>query len=511
MAYALSTITILLSSIILFFALNKSYRLQESLADIYVPSTALLQKLSYQITETKMLIKNWVFVSPQTNSPDKLRLKELHEKEIPQIIDELKVLSKDWEAKEIKMLYTIEAHFKTDLIPSQQEVMNLLKDFEDYNNAMQVFSAQSLVEDESDPVMIVTTNLIEEINTFLFQLSLKSENVKIQSKKSMDAFKILIVFIAISIGFGTFLVASFTNRAIIRPIKDLDKAASRVQHGELTIQVNVKQEDEIGSLGRNFNKMISSLKTQKEELEEYNLLLIESQKELKETNKTKDKFFNIIAHDLKGPFTSFITITDILTNDPQSLSEDKKKYFLQSLNESALTLESLLENLLQWARTQSGTLEVNAKCVNLYNMAKQIVKLQEINARSNQIKIINNIEEQEEAKADPNLLHTILRNLMNNAVKFSDSDGQVILSSRNIDDKNIEISIQDKGIGIAEEDLPKLFRIDVNTKTIGESTKKGTGFGLILVKEFVEKQGGSINVSSQLGKGSVFKFTLPKC
>jgi two-component system sensor histidine kinase/response regulator len=144
-------------------------------------------------------------------------------------------------------------------------------------------------------------------------------------------------------------------------------------------------------------------------------------------------------------------------------------------------------------------------------MAKQIVKLQEINARSNQIKIINNIEEQEEAKADPNLLHTILRNLMNNAVKFSDSDGQVILSSRNIDDKNIEISIQDKGIGIAEEDLPKLFRIDVNTKTIGESTKKGTGFGLILVKEFVEKQGGSINVSSQLGKGSVFKFTLPKC
>jgi nitrate/nitrite-specific signal transduction histidine kinase len=196
-----------------------------------------------------MLIKNWVFVSPQTNSPDKLRLKELHEKEIPQIIDELKVLSKDWEAKEIKMLYTIEAHFKTDLIPSQQEVMNLLKDFEDYNNAMQVFSAQSLVEDESDPVMIVTTNLIEEINTFLFQLSLKSENVKIQSKKSMDAFKILIVFIAISIGFGTFLVASFTNRAIIRPIKDLDKAASRVQQGELTIQVNVKQEDEIGSLG----------------------------------------------------------------------------------------------------------------------------------------------------------------------------------------------------------------------------------------------------------------------
>lgn len=511
LAYALSTLTILLGAIMLFFALNNNYKLLKSVADVYAPSTNLLQKLSSQVVETKMLVKNWVYVSPQTNSPDKIRLKELHETEIPDLINDLKFLSQDWEEDEKKLLMHIEDHFYNILIPSQQEVMDLLKTFEDYNDAMLVFTAQSLVEDETDPAMLATSSLIDEINRFLFDLSSKTEKVKNQSKKSMDAFKILIIFIAISIGFGTLLLASFISRTVIKPLKELDKAASMVQSGHLDIQVDVRQDDEVGSLSENFNKMISSLKDQKEELEEFNQLLLKSQKKLKETNKTKDKFFNIIAHDLKGPFTSFITITDILTKDPDSISEERKVHFLQSLNESALTLESLLENLLQWARAQSGTLEVNLRCVKLDDMVKQIIKLQEMNAQSNKIKIINSVEEGLQVKADPNLLHTVLRNLMSNAVKFSEEGGQIELSSKNLNKKFIEICVEDSGIGIADEDLPKLFRIDVSTKTIGESTKKGTGFGLILVKEFVEKQGGTINVSSQLGKGSIFKFTLPKC
>jgi len=511
MAYALSSLTILLGAIMLFFALNNNYKLLKSVADVYSPSTNLLQKLSYQVAETKMLIKNWVFVSPQTNSPDKIRLKELQESEIPELIDELKFLSQDWEDDEKQLLLDIEDHFYNNLIPSQKEVMNLLKTFEDYNDAMLVFTAQSLVEDETDPVMLATSGLIDEINQFLVSLSSKTEKVKNQSKKSMDAFKILIIFIAISIGFGTLLLASFISRTVIKPLKELDKAASMVQSGHLDIQVDVRQDDEVGSLSENFNKMISSLKDQKEDLEEFNQLLLKSQKKLKETNKTKDKFFNIIAHDLKGPFTSFITITDILTKDPESLTEEKKIHFLQSLNESALTLESLLENLLQWARAQSGTLEVNTRCVKLDEMVKQIIKLQEMNAQNNHIEILNQIEDKLQVKADPNLLHTVLRNLLSNAVKFSDTGGQIILGSKSIPKKMVEISVQDTGIGISEEDISKLFRIDVSTKTIGESTKKGTGFGLILVKEFVEKQGGTIHVSSELGKGSVFKFTLPRC
>ncbi|NOR86535.1 MAG: HAMP domain-containing protein [Bacteroidales bacterium] len=511
LAYLFSTLTILLGAIMLYFALNNSYVLMKSMADVYSPSSELLQKLSYHVSETKMLIKNWVFVSPQDKSPDKIRLKQLHDSDIPELLSELELLSEGWEPEEKEVLQHLIFHFNEYLLPAQREVMEILNTFEDYNNAMLVFTAQSLVEEETDPVMIVTTSLIREINDFVAQLTRKSEVVKAEARKSMNAYKLLIIFIAVSIVLGTLLLASFINRTVIKPLKELDKAASLVQSGYLDIQLEIKQDDEIGSLSENFNKMILSLKDQQNDLEEFNQLLLKSQKKLKETNKTKDKFFNIIAHDLKGPFTSFLAITDILNNDPDSFNEDQKRHFLKSLNNSALYLESLLENLLQWARTQSGTLEVNLRCVKVVDMVIQNLKIISINAQKNNIQLINEIEEDVFALADPNLLNTIFRNLISNAVKFSKQDGQVRISSSIKSEKMIEFSIHDQGIGIAEEDLQKLFRIDVNTKFIGESTEKGTGFGLILCKDFVEKQGGQISVESQLDKGSSFRFTLAIC
>ena len=481
------------------------------MADVYSPSSVLLQKLSYKVSETKMLIKNWVFVSPQTDSPDKIRLKQLQESDIPEILSQLQILSVDWDKDEQQVLQHLIFHYNNILLPAQNEVMSLLTTFDDYNNAMLVFTAQSLVEDENDPVMTATNGLISEINEFVFQLSGKTEEVKKQAKKSMDAYKLLIIFIAVAIGIGTLLLASFISRSVIRPLKELDKAASMVQSGYLDTQVVVNHNDEIGSLSENFNKMILSLKEHKEEMEEFNQLLLKSQKRLKESNQTKDKFFNIIAHDLKGPFTSFLAITEILSNDPESITEDQKTHFLKSLNNSAVYLESLLENLLQWARTQSGTLEVNLRCVKVHDMVKQNLKIILANAQNSKIRLINDVDEDAMVLADSNLVNTILRNLLSNAVKFSKPGGQVKLSSRKVDAKYLEFSVSDRGIGIAQDDLPKLFRIDSNTKTIGESTEKGTGFGLILSKDFVEKLGGKIIVESELGKGSVFRFTLPIC
>ena len=511
MAYSLSTLTILLGAVMLYFALNNSYVLLRSMADVYSPSTQLLQRLSYEVGETKMLIKNWVFVSPQTDSPDKIRLRQLQEENIPLLFEKLEKLSQDWEPNEQEVLRKLQQHFNDSLLPAQKEVMSILTTFEDYNNALLVFTAQSLVEEESDPAMKATTGLMLEINQFLDQLSGKAEEVKAQAKKSMNAYKLLIIFIALSIGFGTFLLASFIGRSVIRPLKKLDLAASLVQKGNLDIQLEVNSDNEIGRLSKNFNQMIVSLKNQKEDLEEFNRLLLKSQKSLEETNQTKDKFFNIIAHDLKGPFTSFLAITDILTNDPESLNEDQKIHFLKSLNSSAVYLESLLDNLLQWARTQSGTLEVNARCIIVEDLVRQNLKIISINAQNKELELLNEIEEDISVFADSNLLNTVFRNLISNAVKFSKSGGQVVISSRKTEDKMMEFSVRDQGIGIAEEDIEKLFRIDVSTKTIGESNEKGTGFGLILCKDFVEKQGGSIRVKSELNVGTTFSFTLPLC
>jgi len=134
-----------------------------------------------------------------------------------------------------------------------------------------------------------------------------------------------------------------------------------------------------------------------------------------------------------------------------------------------------------------------------------------MSAQSNHIQLINNLERDMTVLADPNLLNTVLRNLLSNAVKFSEEGGQVKVSGKKVEHDFVEVSIEDQGIGIAPEDIQKLFRIDMSTKTIGESTKKGTGFGLILCKEFIEKQGGQIQVESELHKGSIFKFRLPSC
>ena len=481
------------------------------MADVYSPSSEILQKLTFTISETKMLIKNWVFVSPKTNSPDKIRLKQLQDTNIPKLFTQLETLSIDWEPDERAELQQIKTHYYRNMLPAQKEVMQTLNTFDDYNNAMLVFKAQSLVEEEDDAVMLVTTHLIKEINDFVVQFSRKAEDVKRQAKKSMNAYKLLIIFIGLSIGLGTLLLASFISRSVIKPLKELDRAASLVQTGDLNIQLEANQDNEIGSLSENFNKMILSLKQQKDELEEFNQLLLKSQKRLKATNQTKDKFFNIIAHDLKGPFTSFIAITDTLSNDADKIDEQKKIHFIKSLNKSALYLESLLDNLLQWARSQSGTLEVNPRCVNIADAVNQNLKIISFNAQNNQIELINEIEEHTRAFADPNLLNTVLRNLISNAVKFSTKGGQVLIKAKKSSNDKIYISVRDQGIGIAKEDINKLFRIDVSTKTIGESTEKGTGFGLILCKDFIEKQGGNIDVESILGKGSTFSFSLPIC
>jgi len=239
LAYALSTLTILLGAIMLYFALNNSYLLVKSMADVYSPSSELLQRLSFKISETKMLIKNWVFVSPQPNSPDKIRLKQLQEDQIPKLFTRLNTLSIDWETDEQLILQHLELHFQDSLLPAQRKVMQLLTTFEDYNNPMLVFEAQSMVEDENDEVMMVTNGLLSEISTFMDHLSGKVVEVREEAKKSMNAYKLLIIFIALSTGLGTFLLASFINRSIIKPLKDLDLAASLVQEGNFDIRLEV--------------------------------------------------------------------------------------------------------------------------------------------------------------------------------------------------------------------------------------------------------------------------------
>ncbi len=242
----------------------------------------------------------------------------------------------------------------------------------------------------------------------------------------------------------------------------------------------------------------------------------EVEKELNETIASKDKFFSIIAHDLKGPLAGFMGYTKTLVNEFNKLTFNEIIDITTTLNESAQKLYSTLENLLEWSRTQTGRIEFKPELIDLREIAFNITYILKQNANDKNIMLASNIYDETIVKADKNMITTVIRNLVANAIKFTDDYGRVTISAKEITElvggqqkKFYLVSVEDNGIGIDDAGLSKLFRIDENVTSIGTSGEKGTGLGLILCKEFIEKHNGRIWAESERGKGSSFNFTIP--
>jgi signal transduction histidine kinase/uncharacterized protein HemY len=246
-----------------------------------------------------------------------------------------------------------------------------------------------------------------------------------------------------------------------------------------------------------------------------NRLLAKQQEEIKnqrdklhELNVTKDKFFSIIAHDLKNPFSALIGFSKTMITEFEHFQKEQIKEFLQSVYKSSENTYNLLENLLEWARSQTGKLQWNPVKVELGEVANYTIDLLKRNATNKNIELQNEMNGKTFVFTDKNILYTVFRNLISNAIKFTPEGGVVSIGSREVNNF-IEVRVADTGIGIAEEDIKKLFRIDVHFSRSGTGNEQGTGLGLILCKEFIEKSGGKIWVESQVGKGSTFIFTFP--
>ncbi len=252
------------------------------------------------------------------------------------------------------------------------------------------------------------------------------------------------------------------------------------------------------------------LKLSKDKLAKYAAELETAEKELKALNASKDKFFSIISHDLRGPFSGFLGLSQLLAENYDELQKDDITQIAQSMNKAAKRLFSFLENLLEWSRSQMGRIEYNPISVDLNDAAVRVFSLFSNTAEEKKIETINEIPPQLYAKADNQLLNTVLRNFVSNAIKFTESGGKVIVSAYEKDENFIEVAVADTGVGIDEEGLSKIFRIDTKYSTHGTKNEQGTGLGLLLCKELIEKQGGNIEVESELGFGTKFKFTLPK-
>ncbi len=245
-----------------------------------------------------------------------------------------------------------------------------------------------------------------------------------------------------------------------------------------------------------------------EELTRQKIQIEEQKKELETLNATKDKFFSIIAHDLKNPFASLIGASDYLVSSSTELSQQQLTNFLTIINNSAKQGYRLLENLLEWSRMQTGMMSWKPEQVDLWDLVNEVVNLLRGSAENKQIHLEAKVDEDLSAFVDPNMINTVVRNLVSNAIKFTRSGGEVIVESRQCKDF-VEITVRDNGIGIKPEDIEKLFRIDEQVVQNGTENETGTGLGLILCKEFIDKHKGELIVKSEANKGSSFIFTLP--
>ncbi|MBN2891433.1 MAG: PAS domain S-box protein [Bacteroidales bacterium] len=231
--------------------------------------------------------------------------------------------------------------------------------------------------------------------------------------------------------------------------------------------------------------------------------------ELKELIATKDRFFNIIAHDLRSPFNALLGFSEILFQNHKSFDEQKMNHVTELLYESSKTAYKLVENLLAWSRTQNKKFKIFQSNFSLQHAVKKAIQEAEISAKQKNIKILNAVNIDVEVFVDLNLFDAILRNLLTNAVKFTNRFGQVVIDAEIIDSEFVQISISDNGVGIEPERLENIFKLDKETSTKGTEKETGTGLGLLLCKEFIEKQGGKIWIESEINKGSNFIFTIP--
>lgn len=237
--------------------------------------------------------------------------------------------------------------------------------------------------------------------------------------------------------------------------------------------------------------------------------LKESEKNLKLINAEKDKFFSIIAHDLRSPFNGFLGLTDLLMNDLSSMESEEIEIFASSMNKSAYHLFSLLENLLEWSQMQNGLIVFNPTPININDEISFILNTMEESFKGKSITVSTNILVQTTILGDKHMLNAVFRNLISNAFKFTPFGGSIEIVSRVDTENNLEISVKDNGIGMSEKIKQNLFSLSEKINRKGTDDEESSGLGLLLVKEYLDKHDGKTSVVSQEGVGSTFVITLP--
>lgn len=341
------------------------------------------------------------------------------------------------------------------------------------------------------------TDLIRKVQDKNDQLEEHRKKIELQNEKSRQRTIEL---------FGKMIDLKKAKKIISIQNQELEKKNEEINRKKAALETTYvkfrKRTIELFGKMVDLRKAYNIINHQKKEIEQ-------QRKQLHELNVSKDKFFSIIAHDLKNPIAGFLGLTEVMAQDLSSFSDEEKQEFIDLIHKSSKQLHSLLENLLQWSRAQTGRISYRPKKLNMLDLFHENYSLTHASAEIKQITIKNKVEEKAEVWADSDMVNTILRNLLTNAIKFSHKNSIIEVYTK-IENDMVITSVSDNGIGISEEEQEKLFKIGYNTSKVGTENEEGTGLGLILCKEFAKRNGGDVTVESEPGKGSTFSFSLPK-
>jgi signal transduction histidine kinase len=338
----------------------------------------------------------------------------------------------------------------------------------------------------------------------------------------------LIAFTAIiklSILFCLFIWA--VDRYLAAPLKKLMLQVDEVHLGQNTrkrINLSISENNEISQLQEHMNVMLSAMERDRELLLEDEKAkrawledavskrteeLLMQKSRLEYEVDVKNRFFSIISHDLKSPFNSLLGMTHMMSEMADNLSKDKLVEYAKSVNEAGDRVFELLQNLLEWSRLQMEGVKFYRPAVpfSLRDLAQENIDVLMPIAMGKNISLTNNIKN-DTAFADPDMAQTVIRNLVSNSIKFTPKNGKIEISSKQTDGM-VQVTVSDTGVGLSKEQTDKIFALDHKASTIGTAGERGTGLGLPLCKEMIEKYGGKIWVESVPGEGTQFHFTLP--
>jgi signal transduction histidine kinase len=322
--------------------------------------------------------------------------------------------------------------------------------------------------------------------------------------------------IAKAAGFGA------DQEEINKDLKILNEQLARAnsRNDELTAEIEVKNEEilklhqtltEVNARSANLlvrrELQVVEIKKLNHELKYEIAARQKTEENLKKSNDAKDRFFSIIAHDLRNPFISIVSLMTLMNEQADLLTKEEIIELIKDLHSNAENTQNLLENLLEWSKTQTGRLFIVPEECNLRPIIDETILACEHHASIKGITIKTDVNDNVRIYADKNMVCTVIRNLLSNAIKFSNNEGIISIYTTKINGQ-VRLNIKDNGIGISAKNQEKLFKLESKVTSKGTANERGSGLGLILCKEFVEKNGGEIGVESEPGKGSTFSFTL---